>query len=48
MVWLSWYLGPVALVAGIAGLALAVRDVLLGRRPGLVPLAGVTLAITML
>src|SRR5437588_324124 len=48
MVWLSWYLGPVALVAGVAGLALAVRDVLLGRRPGLVPLAGVTLAITML
>jgi hypothetical protein len=48
MVWLSWYLGPVALVAGVAGLALAVRGVLAGRQPGLAPLAGVTLAITML
>ena len=48
MVWLGWYLGPVALLAGVAGLALAVRDVLLGRRPGLAPLAGVTLTITML
>jgi hypothetical protein len=48
MVWLGWYLGPVAVVAGIAGMALAVRDVLSGRRPGLAPFAGIALAITTL
>jgi hypothetical protein len=48
MIWLAWYVGPVALVAGVAGLALAVRDVLLGRRPGLAPITGIALAITAL
>ena len=48
MVWLGWYLGPVALLAGVAGLALAVREVMLGRRPALAPFAGVALVISAL
>ena len=39
--WIGWYLGPVGVAAGIAGLALAVREIVLGRRPLLVPLVGV-------
>jgi hypothetical protein len=48
VVWLGWYLGPVALLAGLAGLALAVREVMLGRRPALAPFAGVALVISAL
>lgn len=36
--WLSWYIGPVALVAGIAGLALLVHRLVRARRPDLRPL----------
>ena len=39
--WIGWYVGPVGVAAGIAGLALAVREIVLGRRPLLVPLVGV-------
>jgi hypothetical protein len=39
--WIGWYLGPVGVAAGIAGLALAVREIVLGRRAVLVPLVGI-------
>lgn len=48
MVWLAWYLGPVALLAGLGGLALAVREAMLSRRPALVPFAGIAFAISAL
>lgn len=34
--WLGWYLGPLAVLAGIAGVAFATRRALLGRAPELV------------
>jgi len=48
MVWLDWYLGPVALAAGVAGLALMSRLVLLGRAGPATPFLGVMLATSLL
>jgi hypothetical protein len=43
--WIGWYIGPVAVAAGLAGLALAVREIVLGRRAALlVPLVGIVSA----
>src|SRR5204862_3445932 len=39
--WIGWYLGPVGVAAAIAGLALAVREIVLGRRALLVPFVGI-------
>src|SRR5437764_1435907 len=44
LVWLDWYLGPVALAAGVAGLALLARRAILGRAGPAAPFLGVFLA----
>jgi len=46
--WLSWYLGPVALALGIIGLALAARDVVLGRRAAIAPFLCIVAGISIL
>lgn len=47
-VWLDWYLGPVALAAGLAGLALMSRRLLMGRAGPAAPFLGIFLASSLL
>jgi hypothetical protein len=47
-VWLDWYLGPVALAAGVGGLALLSRELLLGRAGPAAPFLGVFLGTSLL
>jgi plasmid stabilization system protein ParE len=48
MRWLGWYLGPVALGAGVAGLAVALRHAAVTRRRSWLPFLGIVLSITAL